>query len=439
MRKFITAILVAGAVICAVQPISAKRPKTLADTVQTESSAPKVKKGWNFGPLPAVGYNSDLGFQIGALCDIYNYGDGSKYPEYIHKFNIEASYYTKGSGVFHFFYDSKYLIPKVRLTTAITYMPNRKFPFYGFNGLSSPYNSAMDSNRDDSVAFYSMRRNLLRVLADFQGKIKGPWGWAAGVSFWWYDLRSINLKQYKSDNTLYNRYIASGIIDADEAHGGSHFEFKAGVVYDTRDHEAAPSRGIWSEVCAFGSPDIFRNKYHYLKLSAHYRQYIPVWTDRIVFAYHLAYQGLIAGRAPFYEQQNIATLYLRQIDSEGLGSINTVRGVLRNRLIGNGYAWGNFELRCRLVSFDFIKQHWYVAVNPFFDMGSIVQQFRLDRMRNSADSLIYSGKGEILHMSAGMGVKLVMNSNFIVSVEAAVPFNRQDGKYGMNIGLNYIF
>ena len=32
---------------------------------------PAAKTGWNFGPLPAVGFNTDLGFQMGALCDIY--------------------------------------------------------------------------------------------------------------------------------------------------------------------------------------------------------------------------------------------------------------------------------------------------------------------------------------------------------------------------------
>ena len=54
--------------------------------------------------------------------------------------------------------------------------------------------------------------------------------------------------------------------------------------------------------------------------------------------------------------------------------------------------------------------------------------------------LIYTGEPETLHMSAGFGVKLVMNRNFILSAEFAFPFNRaQDGKMGTNIGLNYIF
>ena len=56
-----------------------------------------IKSGWNFGPLPVVGFDSDLGFQYGVCCDIFNYGDGTNYPQYDYKINIEASTYTKGS------------------------------------------------------------------------------------------------------------------------------------------------------------------------------------------------------------------------------------------------------------------------------------------------------------------------------------------------------
>ena len=402
---------------------------------------PAAKTGWNFGPLPAVGFNTDLGFQMGALCDIYYYGDGTVYPDYVHKFNVEASYYTKGSGILHLFYDSKHLIPKVRVTAAVTYNTNRKYSFYGFNGAAAPYFPQWDSNRESGTAFYNIRRDYLRILADFQGKIRGHWGWAAGLAYKDYSVGDIDLRPYDPTETLYRHYLAAGIIGEDEKNGGRHLEMKAGVVYDSRDREAAPGRGIWSEACLIGVPDVFRSTGSYLKLAAHFRHYVPVWHDRIVFAYHLAYQGTVAGEAPFYVQQDISTLYLRQINSEGLGSINTIRGTLYNRMIGDGYAWANLELRCRLVSFDFIGQHWYAATNPFFDFGAVVQPYRLDRMKQAAVAFpaLYSGHDERLHASAGLGVKLAMNENFIVSAEGAVPLSRQDGNFGMNIGLGYIF
>ena len=61
-----------------------------------------IKTGWNFGPFPAISYNSDLGFQYGALCDIFYYGDGHQYPDYQHKINVEISHYTKGELCAHF-------------------------------------------------------------------------------------------------------------------------------------------------------------------------------------------------------------------------------------------------------------------------------------------------------------------------------------------------
>ncbi len=429
----------------------------LAAAGQTEENTrPKgVKTGWNFGPLPAVGYNSDLGFQLGALCDIYYYGDGTIFPDYYHKFNVEASYYFKGSGLFHFFYDSKYLIPNgVRFTFAATYLPNPIMNFYGFGGASSPYFPALD--KQDDVAFYSIKRNVLRVLADFRGKITGPLDWAAGVAFWNHKIGEVSLKKYRdeADFSLYNLYRDYGIIGEREAHGGSRLELKAGLVFDTRDHEAAPSHGIWAEFMAYGSPDMFgRDGFNYLKAAAHFRHYVPVWSDRIVFAYHLAYQGTVAGSVPFYMQSNITTPYLRQVNSEGLGSINTLRGMLFNRIVGDGIAWANVEMRFRIVSFNFIKQSWYIALNPFFDAGAVVQPFRLDQMKTvvtsrpaNADTssledseLIYSGRAEKLHMSAGLGIKLVMNRNFIISAEWGKPFDKQDGASGFNLGLNYIF
>jgi len=43
----------------------------------------KVKTGWKFGgALPTITFDSDLGFQYGALVEFFNYGDGSTYPDY---------------------------------------------------------------------------------------------------------------------------------------------------------------------------------------------------------------------------------------------------------------------------------------------------------------------------------------------------------------------
>ena len=58
----------------------------VADSVKSNSKKDKIKKGWNFGGLPILAYDSDMGLQYGALANIYYYGDGSTYPQYFHSF-----------------------------------------------------------------------------------------------------------------------------------------------------------------------------------------------------------------------------------------------------------------------------------------------------------------------------------------------------------------
>ncbi|MBQ2247646.1 MAG: BamA/TamA family outer membrane protein [Tidjanibacter sp.] len=396
----------------------------------------KVKTGWNFGPLPAVSYNSDLGFQYGAMCDIFYFGDGSTYPTYLHKFNVELSHYTKGETIAHMFYDSKYLLPGLRVTAAISYMDSAMSPFYGFNGYASP----LYSDLTKGSSFYYMDRTLLRGIADLQGKISDRLTWMAGLTFWNVTTGDVALNKYADEVSLYELYRLHGLINDNEV-AGTHLELKAGLVYDTRDMEAAPTRGYCAEVVGSFSPGMFGEAESYGRIMATWRQFFPVVGDRLVLGYRVNWQQTF-GNAPFYLQQMTTPLYLRQIKNEGLGGKNSIRGVYQNRILADGYAWANFEARVKVVNFRFINQNWYVALNPFVDAGVITKNRRFDDMDHKVmESLgIYSGDGfGGIHASAGVGVKLVMNHNFIISCEYGKPFDKRDGKGGLNIGTNYIF
>jgi len=403
-----------------------------ASIFSTSLYSQEVKKGWNFGPLPAISYNSDLGFQYGVLCDIYWFGDGSNYPEYLHKFNVEISHYTKGSGVYHLFYDSRYLISGLRVTADISYLTDRMMDFYGFNGYMSPYNS----NYGD--AFYKFDRNLFRSTLDIQGSLGGKFSWVAGIGFYDYKAASVKAEEYEDYPKLYDLYVASGLIGANEKRGGGVAEVKLGAVYDTRDNEADPYKGFKAELLTLYS--ITNNKAdNYGKIFASASTFIPLWGERLTFAAKGSWQGTMYGEQPFYMLQNISTLYYRQITNEGLGGLNTIRGVLRNRVVGAGIVWANIELRYRFAYFPFLGQNWYLALNPFFDAGAVVQYHKKESMQLFSANPIYSGEKEALHMSAGLGFKAVMNRNFIISAEWGKPFDKRDGTNGLNIGLNFIF
>ncbi|MBN1650295.1 MAG: hypothetical protein JW857_03135, partial [Bacteroidales bacterium] len=52
----------------------------------------------------------------------------------------------------------------------------------------------------------------------------------------------------------------------------------------------------------------------------------------------------------------------------------------------------------------------------------------------------YFDKGaEAVHIGYGGGLKVVMNQNFIVSIDYGMAADERDGSSGMYIGLNYLF
>ena len=399
------------------------------------SAQDKVKHGFNSVPYPVIGYNDDLGIQYGVNYTLFDYGDGSIFPNYRHKAVMEFSRYTRGQTGVKLTYQSAYLIPGIRFSAALAYNMNPMYHFYGFNGSATPVNRSMD--RKDGVAFYDIDRKFVRAVATFQGSILDGLDWAAGVNYLSYRIGTLNPKYgYDPQNSLYSRYVESGVIAPDEAGGGRVLEFNAGLVYDTRNATSIPSHGVWSELYLTRAPDVFGTGHSYTRLSAHFRHYIGILdNDRLTFAYHLAYQGIISGNPPFYILQNITSLVVNKTVNEGLGNRNTIRGTLYNRFIGKAYTWANFETRIKLFSFIAKNQAFYIAANPFFDCGAIVSPYKLDAAKGSA---LYRDATK-LHGSYGAGLKLVMNRNFVMSVEVARPIYADDGRFGLIMGSNYLF
>jgi hypothetical protein len=52
---------------------------------------------------------------------------------------------------------------------------------------------------------------------------------------------------------------------------------------------------------------------------------------------------------------------------------------------------------------------------------------------------IDTSRKEGLHMSAGGGLRIIINRNFIIAVDYAYPFNKQDGTGSLYINTGYLF
>ena len=437
-----------------------------------------IKQGWNIGPLPVVGFNSDLGFQYGACVDIFNYGDGSRYPKFDYKMNLEVSAYTKGSLNLRFYGDFYNLLPNSRLFVDAGYFTDKRFEFYGFNGYASPLyddiyvlsqqptaNSQQqlieNFDPDFKSVFYRMKRNQFRFNSSFRSQFGFGENiyYGVGLSYFNYDMGRIEIQneeyQYDKQMTLYELYRESGLIKENEADGGNVTQLKLSFIYDTKNHDSDPTKGTYFEATLTGAPDIIDGEgYSHVTFNAVWQHYVPIIKEDLTFAYRVVTQNLVAGDIPYYAMFNSNMLFYKKMSTDAMGGNNSVRGINRNRVVGEGYAWLNAELRWKIVGFQFINQNWNIAINPFIDAGMVTQNVDLAEQKTAwnkieekyqispedAKDLIYSGLDEGIHTSAGCGLKIIMNKNFIISAEAAKALDARDGNgLRMYIGFNYLF
>ena len=212
--------------------------------------------------------------------------------------------------------------------------------------------------------------------------------------------------------------------------------------------------------------------YNHLQFNFTFRHYVPCYYDkkginRITFAYRIGTQNLIAGRSPFYMNNYLNTLFIQRVYYEGLGGGNSVRGMMANRILANGFAYANVEFRFRVVDFDIGRQHFYIGLNPFFDLGVITQPYDLNELVEMHSNGLYRDLKESMdacgddydtyfdtkdrnawwpHMCAGLGLKIGMNENFVLSADWGIPvnqapYNKQDNAKWANfyVKMGYLF
>jgi len=371
----------------------------------------------------------------------------------------EISRYTKGSGTNQLFYDAKNLLPNhLRLTADLSYLTERALDFYGFNGYQSRYSPEfIDEGSPDYITrvFYRESRKMFRFTVDLQGQLSGEHlHWLVGLGIMnmkigRVDFAAINKGKDDKDKlvdttTLFDDYVAWGIISEAEKDGGSANFVKTGIVYDTRDNEANSMKGMWSEALITYAPKFFFNpEFSYAKLVLIHRQYFTILKDKLSFVYRLGYQGTIGGKAPFFMQPYMMSSYSAITNPDGLGGGNSLRGIMRDRIVGDGIAYGNIEFRWKFLKTHVGKQNLYFALHGFSDSGLVVQHVKFDKSKISAEDQAtyfdFSFEKDKLHAGIGAGLRIALNENFILAADYGFAMNKQDGIKGLYVTVGNLF
>ncbi|MDY0286661.1 MAG: hypothetical protein EOL88_06480 [Bacteroidia bacterium] len=418
-----------------------------------------IKTGWNFGGLPVVAYDSDIGFKYGALINAFNYGDGSRYPDYSYAIKAEWSRTTKGSGINQLFFDAKDLLPNnIRLTADFSYLTEQALDFYGFNGYASVFNPRWEEDADNNEAyisrmFYRHERKLLRFTADFSQPIQSThWKWLAGMGIYKHTLQPVNIERLNEGKDsadrlpdvagLYEKYVTWGLIGEEEKEGGLTNFIKLGIIYDSRDIEANANQGIWSEAVLVTAPSILGNgNFGYTRLALSHRQYFTLIPQRLTFAGRITYQGTLFGKPPFFMQPYMISSFSSATTSDGLGGAKTLRGVLRNRVVGDHIAYANLEFRWKFLRTTLGKQNIYLALAPFIDAGTVLKPIEFDTNLSTIPERenYFTLEDDGIHLSYGAGFYFVMNQNFVVAINYGMAADEQDGNSGLYINIGFLF
>jgi outer membrane protein assembly factor BamA len=210
-------------------------------------------------------------------------------------------------------------------------------------------------------------------------------------------------------------------------------------MYDTRDNEANPMKGIWTDMQFLFVPGVISSGYSYTRIAFTHRQYFTIIPKRVNLVYRISYQAKLSGEMPYY-MLPLAFNAAPQLTLSGLGGAKTMRGILRNRVVGEDFVYGNAELRWKVFRAIIFNQNFYFALSGFTDAGMVTGKYKLPATADpEAIAWLANGDKERLHVSYGGGVHFTLNDNFVITVDYGWADDPRDGNRGTYVGLNFLF
>lgn len=372
-------------------------------------AVPGIPKGWDIAGVPALNFDADEGFGIGAALELYNYGSGRQ-P---YRFTIQPTVLltTGGRHDVTVFFDAPALLPSGwRLSAFAGREEQIAQPYYGI-GNATRFDPAAELAPNSY--FYRFGRERLRASADVQHRVGGsPARLLFGGGF---SRSTFDLTPHDSGTTL----LADQMDGQTPAPERANY-LRAGLIWDTRDREIGPHHGTWAEVLVQRvSKDIGASE-DFTRWTTTVRQYVPLGS-RLTFAQRVVAQGL-DGDAPFDELTTIQSSFKQ---TEGLGGSGSLRGIPKDRYIGKALLLSNSELRWHAADFSLFKRQSFLALNGFADAGRVwSDRFRL---RESFDDL---------HLGYGGGVRVGVGPSFVVATDVG---HSSESTAAVYVGLGWMY
>jgi hypothetical protein len=349
---------------------------------QPEQAAP----GTETGLVPLVGGDTDIGFGAGAIGSVASF-DGVHIP---YRWQLQfATFVAAKQDITSPSYEDLYLrliVPqlwngRLRLEVRPSFTRETALPFYGIGNAVRIPDSTMPA-RD----FYSRLHPQLSVRTWW--RLGEGWSAIGGLEYMF------------NQSTLPPGTTAAMLVPAIDPHAEdpqSILKARTGLVYDSRDNELAPNRGMLHSFEIRISPrigDAFPYSYDQLDLALRWYTHV---SDRNVLAMRIVGDALV-GDVPFYELS-------RYDDTSAIGGGSGVRGVPAYTFYGKVKLFGNLELRTHVTQFEALDRTFKLGVASFVDAG---------RLWSGTDD-----DGDVVHWGTGGGLRLQQGRAFLVRADVA--------------------
>jgi Omp85 superfamily domain len=377
-----------------------------------------------WGGFPVLGGNSDIGFGFGAIGSLARFSEG--YAPF--RWRLEALVMMTAKqgpdGGVSLPYHDDYLkldLPglvggKLRLYAELGFGRYSDSGYYGL-GNASGVDPAPRPRFHQYDHIYPQLRSRARIkLTNSLQMMLG-----ATLTYNWINLY---------EGSLLARH-AQQAPDPDTARlllGLDHHvvgELDLGFLWDTRDHDLAPTRGMHHELSWRFCPGLTSADYvAYGGINATARYYHALLGERLVLAGRLMVD-LLLGQPPFYELSRHGGLKPKR----AIGGPDAVRGVPLQRYHGKVKLLANLELRSKLLPFTVFSQRFNLGLVGFFDTGRTWADYR---------TLTHlDGDGLGLKIGAGGGVRLQWGETFLIRVDTA--WSPDADPVGFYVDINHVF
>jgi outer membrane protein assembly factor BamA len=391
---------------------------TAARADETELPRDYVTKRVEPAGFPILGGNSDIGLQVGGALTLTRFENDVRPYAWNMDLLVTASFKDRpgGTDVAQQSYLWQWDLPRLlggrlRLTPLVDYQRTINQGYYGLGNASSPDKPAVIAGDGTRYFQYVNTEARARTLARYA--LGGPWQLAVGATFRAMLIESYAGSKLEQDN-------AAGTVRGDRNVGLP--TGVVGVLYDTRDNEIFPRRGVFHQVGLRGAQGLPPSvNIQYGAVGASFVEYVRLAQDTVVAGRVLV--DLEFGNVPFYDLYSGGPI----VPYDMPGGPSGVRGVPSGRYLGPIKALANVEVRSLFWGFHLASQTFRIGGAAFADAGRVWSDYSF--------SSPLDGSGLGVKYGLGLGAFLLWGQAALFRVDVAYSPDASAENPGFPLGL----